>query len=312
MLDLQLEAAVEPVRPPLGGDVARGQQLELEEAERLLLGRRKLLGAQVRHQQLHMQNADERVVQHNELEPLAVGRQQQRHESPEPEEVGAHGEHIPPRARAHRVDPRDGQEVVPANCEDDGQEGDVLHAHEQLDAAPRESPRDAFLWQLCHPAADLLGRLQPERKVGELRVLVRPQRVGVVGVVLVEPHGRADAEHGAGVELAKQVARGADAAPGQHAVVQRVMAQKGGLLQRERKEDRSENQLRRTVALAPEHAHTQREQRSHQQLLARVEPEARLEGALLPQLLPQRPVVVQSEAGGSDCRRSWGGLTGCL
>ena len=57
VLDLALEASVEPVAVPVRGDVARREELEVEEAQRALLLGSELLGAQVREQELHVQQS---------------------------------------------------------------------------------------------------------------------------------------------------------------------------------------------------------------------------------------------------------------
>mmetsp|Transcript_1669 Transcript_1669/g.5003 ORF Transcript_1669/g.5003 Transcript_1669/m.5003 type:complete len:204 (+) Transcript_1669:510-1121(+) len=66
VLNLPLEAAVEPVRPPVRRDVARREQLRLEDTHRRLLRLRELRCHHVREQQLHVQHAHHGVVHRRE------------------------------------------------------------------------------------------------------------------------------------------------------------------------------------------------------------------------------------------------------
>ena len=131
--------------------------------------------------------------------------------------------------------------IILARCQcdyldddDDREDRQVLDAHEEAgeardERARRRRPRR----QLRPPVGHLLGTLQPEREVLELRIAVRAERVGVVRIVFLEPHGGGDAEDDARIELPEQISRERDAAGRDDAVVHRVMADECGLLQRE-------------------------------------------------------------------------------
>ena len=303
VLDLHLEAAVEPVRVPLAREVARGGELRLEEAERALLGRRELLCAQVRHQQLDVQHPHGAVVHQPEDKALARAREGEGHERRVPQPVRAHRQQIAAVAPLDRKGPRDADEVEAGDEEDERQKGDVLHARQQLDATPQELARARRHRQLGLPQRHLLERLQPDGEVEELRVGVRPQRVRVVLRVLLEPHLHRDAQQQARVELAELLAGARVAAPRANAVVHRVVRQEGRLLQPDAQQHGRQPEAHGVALAAREEAERASQKGEDEHLLERVVGGARLEGALLPQLPAQLAVLEGARVGRRRGRR---------